>query len=118
MQNKIRLEAAKNPSLLLWRNNVGEGWQGVMTRKEDTVLLTGARVLHAGLCKGSSDLIGIRSVLITQEMVGQTLGQFLAIEVKIPGKTVSKDQRHFLATVEKYGGTTLVARSVGDVWRI
>jgi len=118
LQNTIRLEAAKSPNLILWRNNVGEGWQGDSQRSGDTVLIKNARVLHAGLCKGSSDLIGIRKITVTQEMVGATIGQFVALEVKMPGKKVLKDQQNFLGVIESFSGFSKVVRSAVNVWSV
>ena len=78
VQSRIRLEASQK-GLRLWRNNVGAG------------MLEDGSFIRWGLANEtkamnkitkSSDLIGIRPVLITQEMVGQTIGQFVAREVK------------------------------------
>ena len=59
----------------------------------------------------SSDLIGIKKVLITQEMVGQTIGQFVALEVKKeawnPDKKLDKRetaQHNFMLWVRSLGG--------------
>lgn len=80
-QNTIRVKASQ-ANERAWRNNVGAG-------KTDT----GSYVRY-GLCNDtpavnkvlkSSDLIGIRPVLITAEMVGGIIGQFTAREVKRPG---------------------------------
>lgn len=81
VQGDIRLKAS-NQGNLLWRNNVG------VAKRDDGV------PIRYGLCNESkkqnekiksSDLIGIKQVLITQEMVGQTIGQFYAREVKKEG---------------------------------
>lgn len=81
VQQLVRLEASRL-GMRLFRNNVG-------ACKDDT-----GRVIRYGLCNDSaqmnkavksSDLIGIRPVIITPDMVGHTIGQFVAREVKRPG---------------------------------
>lgn len=81
VQDAARLEASKM-GWRLWRQNVG-------ALKDET-----GRIVRYGLCNDtpamnkrikSSDLIGIRPVIITPAMVGTTLGQFVAREVKRDG---------------------------------
>lgn len=68
----------------------------------------------------SSDLIGIKEVLITADMVGKTLGVFVAVEVKPPEWTLKdKDQRGhaqqtFMNWVKRKGGIAGFATSVED----
>jgi hypothetical protein len=115
LQNDIRL-AASEAGLVLWRNNVGTGWTGDAARLADgSVLIRHARPLHAGLCVGSSDLIGYRPVVVTAAMVGTTLAQFAAIEVKTARGRERPEQRHFRTVVTAAGGLAVVARSAGDV---
>lgn len=81
VQQLVRLEASRL-GMRLFRNNVG-------ACKDET-----GRVIRYGLCNDSaqmnkavksSDLIGIRPVIITPDMMGHTIGQFVAREVKRPG---------------------------------
>lgn len=76
----------------LWRNNVG------------LVRDSKGHVIRYGLCPGSSDLVGITPVLITPDMVGQTIGVFTAIETKAPKGRLSKAQVNFLRMVSELGG--------------
>lgn len=101
IQQRIRLELSRGTARL-WRNNTGA--------------LQDARgqLVRYGLCPGSSDLIGYRSVVITPDMVGTTIAQFVAIEVKRPGNKPTQEQLSFLATVDRAGGVAGVARSVGE----
>jgi hypothetical protein len=67
-----------------------------------------------GLCTGSSDLIGLRSLEITPELVGQRLAQFVALEVKTAQGVLSPEQRAFLHLVEELGGVAATCRSVEE----
>jgi hypothetical protein len=101
IQQRIRLELSRGP-VRLWRNNTGA--------------LQDARgqLVRYGLCPGSSDLIGYRTITITPDMVGHQLAQFVAVEVKRPGSRATQEQLSFLATVDQAGGVAGVARSVGE----
>ncbi|MEY3928952.1 MAG: hypothetical protein RLZZ516_662 [Cyanobacteriota bacterium] len=70
------------------------------------------RFVRFGLCKGSSDLIGLRSVVVTPEMVGQRIAQFVALEIKAPQGVVSPQQQAFLRLVQQLGGVAAVCRSI------
>jgi hypothetical protein len=100
VQNAIRLEHGTGPARL-WRNNTGalKDAQG--------------RLVRYGLCPGSSDLIGLRTITITPDMVGQTLAVFTAIEVKDRGRP-TPEQLAFIAMVQQAGGLAGVARSTDD----
>ncbi|QPC45372.1 VRR-NUC domain-containing protein [Kaustia mangrovi] len=103
----------------LFRNNTGMGWAGNATRVNPSdVLVRNARPLHAGLCTGSSDLIGWRSVLITPDMVGQTVALFTAVEAKGPTARTTTAQRKFIDAVNRAGGLAGLARSVADARNI
>ena len=67
-----------------------------------------------GLAKGSADLIGWRTVIITPEMVGQRLAVFTSIEVKTPTGRVRPEQHAWMAAVSGAGGIAGIARSVQD----
>lgn len=101
-QNKIRLKLSKK-GILNFRNNTGA------LRDKD------GRLVRYGLCTGSSDIICCEPVLITPDMVGQTIGRFLAVEVKESGKKPTKDQLQFGKGVEDHGGRFIVAYGEGDV---
>ena len=115
-QSEIRLEAAE-AGLVLWRNNVGAA------RMED------GSFLRYGICNDSkalnariksSDLVGIRPLLITPEHVGTVVGQFIAREVKRPGWSFSgsdreRGQLRFLEIVLAYGGDAAFATGRGSL---
>lgn len=104
----------------LFRNNVGIGWVGNITKvsipgkiqiNPGDILLKNPRPLHAGLCDGSSDLIGWTPVKITQQMVGKTVAVFTAVEVKTETGHASEVQKNFLETIKSTGGIGLIGRS-------
>lgn len=122
VQNRIWLACSRGPTRL-FRNHVGLGWQGKarqFTRSETVVVMPGdvvirnARPLRAGLCTGSSDLVGWTSVEITPEMVGQRVAVFAGIEVKDERGRQSPEQARFIAAVREAGGIAGVARSSED----
>ena len=115
IQNAILIAAGAH-GLTLWRNNTGQAWAGAVTKLRDgSIQITNPRPLHAGLCKGSADLIGLRRIVITADMVGQTIAQFVAIEVKQPGRAPTPEQRRFLDFVRERGGCALVASAPEDL---
>lgn len=96
----------------VFRNNTGMGWIGESVRLRDgSILIKNPRPLHAGLTKGSSDLIGWKPTLITEEMVGSILAVFTAIEVKAKSGRATKEQLHFIDMVRKGGGIGGIART-------
>jgi hypothetical protein len=72
------------------------------------------RLVTFGLARGSADLIGWRTVLVTQDMVGQQLAVFTSIEVKTPTGRLAPLQANWLDAVQNAGGIAGVARSVCD----
>jgi hypothetical protein len=115
VQQRIRLLM---PSLetMLWRNNSGAFYDGV-------------RMVRYGLANDSaklnekiksSDLIGIRRVTITPDMIGKTVGIFVAIETKAsdwhmtPGDKRAAAQGEFHRVVREYGGLAGFATSELD----
>lgn len=87
----------------LFRNNVG----GFRT-------LDG-RFIRTGLCVGSSDLIGWRSVTITPDMVGMKVAQFVGLEAKAERRKPTKEQLSFAEILNLAGGLASVVRTEEDV---
>ena len=104
VQNKIRL-AVGSGDVRLFRNNTG------------ALLDMQGRLVKFGLCKGSSDLIGFRSITITPDMVGQKIAVFSAIEVKDKGKA-TVEQKNFINIINNAGGYAGVAKNVNDAKKI
>jgi hypothetical protein len=101
LQQRIRLELGRGP-VRLWRNNVGA------LRDQR------GQLLSYGLCRGSSDLIGLRRLTIGPEHLGQSLAVFVAIEVKSERGRLAAEQQQFLEVVRELGGLAGVARSLPE----
>lgn len=114
IQNKIRIDLSSRGDCVIFRNNVGMAYQGVL--KGGT--LFDARPVKFGLCEGSSDLIGYTKTKITADMVGKTVAIFTAIEVKAERGVASPAQRNFVSTINIAGGIGGIARSSGDAHQI
>lgn len=78
VQSRIRLEASQK-GCRLWRNNVGATYT-----PEGSFLRYGLANESSNVNKTikSADLIGIRPVRISADMVGMTIGQFMSREIK------------------------------------
>jgi hypothetical protein len=74
-------------------------------------MLKDPRPLHAGLCQGSSDLIGYTTIKITPEMVGKDLAIFTALEVKTTTGRATPKQVNFIEQVRKSGGIAGIVRT-------
>jgi len=116
LSNQIRLALGSHSTVRLFRNNVGIGWTGskVFHHPDGSVTIQNARPLHAGLCKGSADLIGWHTMPITRELVGSTIAVFTSIEVKSPRGRTTPDQQNWHDQVERCGGIAGICRSVAD----
>ena len=99
------------PNVRIFRNNTGMAWQGDTVRKGSVLIIQNPRPLQAGLCEGSSDLIGWTSMEITPEMVGKKVAIFTALEVKSGKGRPSDEQRNFIQRVQEAGGIATVVRS-------
>lgn len=65
-----------------------------------------------GLGKGTGDLIGMKRVRITPDMVGQDVAVFLSIECKTATGATRPEQKNWMAFVQGFGGIAGIARSV------
>ena len=107
IQQEIRLALGQRSDLRLFRNETG--------KLPDP--RTG-RWVQFGLAKGSSDLIGFKTVKITPEMIGQEVAQFVSIEIKTERGKLTDLQQNWLQKVKSSGGIVGVARTVKDALQI
>lgn len=105
IQQQIRI-ACSTGDIRLWRNNTG------------TLRDQHGRPVTFGLCKGSADLIGYRTVTVTPDMVGQQVAVFCSIEVKSATGRLRPEQRQWLEVVQAAGGIAGVARSVSEAQQL
>jgi hypothetical protein len=118
VSKKIRLIAARR-GWLLWRNNCGafKDDRGVWIRYG---LANESKAMNSNI--KSSDLIGIKPTTITPEMVGATIGVFVAIETKAPGwkfKGTEREvaQKKFIDLVNSKGGVGVMTDDISfDDW--
>ena len=111
---KIVQIKARERGLTVFRNNTGLGWVGKTIHITEPMMIKvypgdkvirEARPLHAGLCEGSSDLIGWEN----------GTGLFTALEVKTPTGAVTSEQHNFIDAVNKNGGIGRIIRSIEDI---
>jgi VRR-NUC domain len=91
-----------NGPVRLFRNNTG-----ALQNKDGTWV-------RYGLCTGSSDLIGWRTLTVTTDMVGSKLAVFVALEGKAKTGAATNEQTAFIAAVKDAGGIAGVFRSVDE----
>ena len=107
LQQNIRLALGQIHSLRLFRNQVGQ--------LPDP--RTG-RPVQFGLAKGSSDLIGFKTIKITPDMVGKEIAQFVSLDIKTERSKLSTLLHNWLQKVKSSGGIVGVARSIQDALKI
>lgn len=118
LQNEIR--NALCDSGLFFRANIGKAWTGsrVEQLSGQRVLIHGARPFSTGLPAGFCDLFGVVPVVITPDMVGQTVGVFTGVEVKAAGGRATDAQSRFIAAIQQAGGRAGIARAVSEAVQI
>lgn len=104
--NAVRKQSASQ-GVLTMRNNVGAAYDSEAGRFIRYGLANDSKRVNQAF--KSSDLVGIKPVTITAEMVGEIIGQFVAYECKKPGWRYSgtpreKAQLAFLMVIRNKGG--------------
>lgn len=126
VMHRILLDVGCKPNTL-FRQNVGSAWAGEATQAKRTMQVTlqpgdvvvrQGRPVRMGLCEGSSDIIGWRSVVIQPEDVGRRLAVFAALEVKTETGRVRPKQAEFIDLVQRDGGIAGVVRGVDDAKKV
>ncbi len=114
VQSAVRLEAA-DAGVWVMRNNVG-ACQDKSGRLIRYGLSNDSKQMNERI--KSSDLVGIKPVLITHEMIGSTIGQFVGYEIKAgdwsySGDPHEKAQQRWGAKVISMGGDWKFINRVG-----
>lgn len=114
--SRVRLEASKK-NCRLWRNNVGafQNPEGSFIRFG----LANESSRMNGQIK-SADLIGIRPIIITAEMTGHVIGQFVSREIKTSnwkytGTDREKAQLRWAQLIVSLGGDASFATGEGTL---
>ena len=107
IQQDIRLAVGQEKNLRLFRNETG------MLPDPRT-----GKWVQFGLCKGSSDLIGFKEIVIDESHIGQKLAVFISLEVKTNTGRISKIQQNWLTLIKNSGGISGVVRSIDDAIKI
>lgn len=122
VQQDVQLEARRLYNCTLERNNSGS-----LPDRNGTPVRFGLGNISKKRSKvmKSSDLVGITPVLITQEMVGKTLGVFTAVEVKKsswnPNKKLDEKEQaqyNWMNWVRSLGGFAGFANTVDNLKQI
>lgn len=119
IKRDIQKQLNADPHVRVFNCPTGVFYQGeIVERTTTTITLKNPRRVDVGLVKGGSDLIGWRSLLITADMVGSRIAQFLGIETKDKYKKPTAEQIQFITVVNNAGGAAGVARSTEDAQQI
>ena len=111
IQNETLLESGKIPSLRLFRNNVGLGFQGkILNENYPIITLENYRRVSFGLIPGSGDCIGWQSIKITPDMVGKSIAQFVSVELKTDIGKPQTNQKNWYNQVTGAGGKAVIIR--------
>lgn len=120
IQRQIML-AASALGTLIFRNTVSGCVLGKFERmrkdgpvmlKEGDYIVRQGRPAMCGLAEGSADLVGLRTVEITTDMIGKKVAQFVSIEVKSPAGPIKKNQQNWLRVMREKGACAGIVRSI------
>lgn len=112
--------AASKEGAVTFRNNVGGAWSGKKVKEYSQngkryAVIENPMWIKFGLIEGSGDTVGWKSIIITDDMVGKRIAQFLSIEYKTSKGKAREKQVKWHEVVWKAGGLTGFARNDDDV---
>ncbi len=112
------LVGCSGDGMRLFKNETGAAYRGSVTRHGGSVVINKATMVKYGLCNGSSDLIGFRTVRITEDMVGKDVAQIVALEVKAEKGRATDEQQRFIKMINDHGGLSGIVRSLEEAQKI
>lgn len=116
---EILLSLSREPTIRLFNQPQGIAYVGrVVEKRQGILVLADWRVVTFGMAPGSSDLIGWVETEVTEEMIGDVIARFAAIEVKQKLGRVTPGQANFLRVAKEAGAIAGVARSVDEAWSL
>lgn len=121
IRNSVMKELGGRPDVLIFRNNVGVGFQGKLVGKFDpeSITLRFPRRIAFGLHVGSGDLIGMKQITITPDMIGKKVAAFLSVETKSETAPINyEDQINWAKQLKSFGALAGFARSIEDALEI
>lgn len=119
IQNKIRLAVGKAQAGVLFRANVGVGWNGeVINQSQNRLVLSNPHRLSTGLPNGFPDLFGYRKTKITEDMVGKEIAVFAFLEVKTKKGKPTEAQKRMHEFLKKDGAIGGIARSPEEALKL
>jgi hypothetical protein len=112
---EVFLALGSRPDVRIFRNTVGVAWTGtIVERTPKRIVIDNPRAVAHGLAKGSSDLVGWQSRIITPEDVGTRRAIFIGCELKSAQGRLMDAQSAFCQILDRHGGIAIVARSPGE----
>ena len=120
-ENAVKLSIKKylitRSDITLASNNSGNAWVGKLLKHMGSQVVLGfARKMSFGVFSpGGPDMLGIKTMTITPDMVGKRIGVFLATEIKDPLKgRLTVEQIEVLDMLRQRGAIAGVVTSVED----
>jgi hypothetical protein len=115
-----QIEATKK-GWRLFANTIYAGWTGRMRREwKDSSGGIGVELCKAawrtfGLGAGSLDLVGFRPLVITPDMVGQTIAQYVEVDAKTQGAArLRPEQKNRARVIREAGGFAGIAMRIEE----
>lgn len=111
VKEAIKKFLSKRTDTVLVSNPSGTAWLGKLLEHRGSSVLLGfaRRVAFGCFAPGAPDMIGFQTRTITQDMVGQQIAQFVAVEIKAAsGGRITLDQADVIDMLRKRGAKAAI----------